>query len=352
MTLTLPAPREIDPADVPALRWGVIGTGIAANFVSAMHARTTQRAVAVAARDVPKTQAFATEHGIEVVHDSTSALIASPQVDAVYISTPHPLHHDLALEAIAAGKSVLVEKPIAMSAAEAGAMTAAGRAAGVLVMEAMWTRYLPQSDIIRQVLADGWLGDVHLVRADFGFVMPFQPDHRLWNAALGGGALLDAGVYPISFVSSVLGAPTSVMARGSMSSTGVDARADVWLESPGGARGMASTSIVTSMPVTAEILGTAGRLQVHSPFFGPSGVTVTTGSIGSETSATWRDEVLTLHEGLACQATAFASYVGQGRLESPVHDHAETVSVMATIDEARRQVAAGAGAPDQRGVRL
>lgn len=144
MTLTLPTPRVIAPRSVPALRWGVVGTGIAGRFVEALHAHTTQRAVAVAARDAVRTRAFADEHGIATVHPGASALIADPEVDVVYIATPHPLHHDLALEAIAAGKHVLIEKPIAMSVFEAQAMTAAGRAAGVLVMEAMWTRYLPQ----------------------------------------------------------------------------------------------------------------------------------------------------------------------------------------------------------------
>ena len=212
MSLVLPAPRPIAVDSVPALRWGVIGTGIAASFVRAMNAHTAQRPVAVAARDSAKTQAFATEHGIPTVHGTPSALINDPGVDAVYVATPHPLHHDLALEVIAAGKHVLIEKPIAMTEGEARAITDAGRAAGVLVMEAMWTRYLPQADIIRQVLADGLLGAVQLVRADFGFVMPFDPAHRLWNAELGGGALLDAGIYPISFASSVLGAPTTVTA--------------------------------------------------------------------------------------------------------------------------------------------
>ncbi|HEY3546561.1 MAG TPA: Gfo/Idh/MocA family oxidoreductase [Propionicimonas sp.] len=340
MTPTLPGPRLIDPASVPALRWGVIGTGIAGNFVTALHSHTAQRVVAVAARDAAKTQSFASDHGIGTVHPEASALIASPDVDVVYIATPHPLHHGLALEAIAAGKHVLVEKPIAMTAAEAEEMTAAGRAAGVLVMEAMWTRYLPQSDIIRQVLAEGLLGEVHLVRADFGFSMPFLPEHRMWSAALGGGALLDAGVYPISFVSSVIGPPSSVVAHGAMTSTGVDARADLLLSTAGGATGLASTSMVTSMPVSAEILGKDGRLQVLSPFFAPSGITLTTGSIGAQESVTWTDETMTLHEGMNCQATAFAAYVAEGRVESPVHGHAEVVSVMATIDEARRQVAA------------
>ena len=339
MALTLPDPRTIDPGSVPALRWGILGTGIAGRFVDAIHARSVQRAVVVAARDARRTEAFAMEHGVGEVAASPSALVSSPGVDVVYIATPHPSHHDLALEAIAAGKHVLIEKPIAMSAAEAAEITTAGRTAGVLVMEAMWTRYLPQSDIIRQILADGLLGEVHLVRADFGFSMPFLPEHRMWNTELGGGALLDAGVYPISFVSSVLGAPASVVAHGAMTTTGVDARADLLLPAPGGATGVASTSMVTRMPVTAEIMGSAARLAVHSPFIAPSGITLTTGSFGSEESVTWREPSLVMYDGMSCEATAFAAFVGEGRTESPVHPHAEVVSVMATIDEARRQVA-------------
>jgi predicted dehydrogenase len=340
MPLVMPSPRVIAADSVPSLRWGVIGTGIAGSFVSAVQAHTTQQVVAVAARDKAKTEAFAANYDIAAVHDTTDALITDPGVDVVYISTPHPLHHDLALAAIAAGKHVLIEKPIAMSVDEARAITAAGRAAGVLVMEAMWTRYLPQADIIRQVLAGGALGQVNLVRADFGFSMPFLPEHRMWNVELGGGALLDAGVYPISFASSVLGPPASITATGAMTSTGVDARADLLMTTASGATAVASTSMVTSMTVTAAILGSTGRLEVLSPFFGPSGITLSSGSLGSQESETWLDEAFsTLHDGLAYQASYFAGYAAEGRVESPLHTHEETVSVMATIDEARRQVA-------------
>ena len=340
MSVSLPAPRPLAEDSVPPLKWGVIGTGIAGSFVDAIHAHTGQRAVAVAARDTTKTQAFATDHDIATVHPTPTALIEDADVDVVYVATPHPLHRDLALEAIAAGKHVLIEKPVAMSAEEARAITDAGRDAGVLVQEAMWTRYLPQADIIRQVLADGMLGEVRLVRADFGFVMPFDPAHRLWDPTLGGGALLDAGVYPISFASSVLGAPTSVTAAGSMTSTGVDERADLLLTSAGGANALVSTSLVTSLPVTASILGSGGRLDVLSPFFGPSGVTLTTGQLMAEETTTWRDEnFATLHEGLGYQASYFASFVAEGRVESPLHTHAETVAVMATVDQARQQIA-------------
>ena len=339
MTVVLPSPRMIEVDSVPTLRWGIIGTGIAGPFVRAMHLHTTQRAVAVAARNPEKTRTFAREHAIEVVYDDASALFADPSIDVVYISTPHPQHHRLALEAIAAGKHALIEKPIAMSAAEAHEITDAGERAGLLVMEAMWTRYLPQSDIIRQLLADGALGQVNAVDANFGFSAPYDPEGRMWNKDLGGGALLDAGVYPISFASSVLGAPTSITAKGTLTSTGVDATAGLLLEHSDGSVALVATSMVTSVPTTATIMGSLGRLDVVSPFFGPTGLEVRTGSLGQEQTVAWRDERFdVLHDGMADEIVAFASYVAEGRTESPIHPHHEIVSVMNTIDEARRQI--------------
>jgi len=143
--------------------------------------------------------------------------------------------------------------------------------------------------------------------------MPFDAGHRLWNADLGGGALLDAGIYPISFASSILGPPSSVTAVGALAPSGVDERADLLVSSASGATAVMSTSIVTSMPVIASIMGAAGRIDLLSPFFGPSGVTLTSGSLGSEETVTWRDESFeTLHEGLGYQASVFASYVAGG----------------------------------------
>jgi predicted dehydrogenase len=342
----LPAPRMLDPEAVPALRWGIVGTGIADRFVRAMTLHTRQRPIAVTARDQAKTAEFAARHGIGAVLPTVQALVEHPEVDVVYISTPHPLHREQALAAIAAGKHVLIEKPIAMSAAEADDILTAARERGVIAMEAMWTRYLPQADIIRQVLEQGLLGEIHTVTADFGFSIPVMPEHRLWSAELGGGALLDAGVYPISFAQSVLGTPERVVAAGEVGETGVDSRADLLLSFPGGANALLSTSIVTSRPTVAPVAGQAGRLSIDSPFYGPTGLTLTTGGPGSEESEHWTDDsgLEQLHDGLGFQATALASYAAAGLTESPVHTHAEIVAVMATIDEARRQIAGAAGA--------
>lgn len=340
--MTLPEPRAIDPATVPALRWGVVGAGrIVGAFVGAAQRRSTQQIRAISARDPRRTAAVAAELGVPVVHPTLDALLADPQIDAVYIGTPHTSHADIAVQALAAGKHVLVEKPLATTAADAQRVADAARAAGRLAMEAMWTRYLPQSDLVRRLLADGAVGEVHTVIADFGFVAGYDPAGRLWDPALGGGALLDAGVYPISFASSVLGPITRVEAVGTLAPTGVDARASLLLTSVDGAVGQVATSIVSSLPTRATIVGSAGRIDLPAPFFTPTGVTLTLGSIGGETTQTWRDERFNdPYDALSDEATAFASYVAEGRVESPVHTLDETIAVLAVIEQARARLGA------------
>lgn len=340
MTLKLPEPRRTDPASAPALRWGVIGTGIGSQFVASMHGHTPQRTVAIAARNAARTEHVARQLGIQRSYTDNHALIADGEVDAVYIATPHPLHRDLALEAIAAGKHVLIEKPIAMSAAEARDITEAARAAGVLAMEAMWTRYLPQSDILRQILADGLIGQPHLVRADFGPQIPYDPDSRFWSAELGGGGLLDAGIYPINLASLVLGPPTTIVATGTVMPSGLDVTANILITTENNAAALLSTSLVTSLPADAQISGSAGRVEFAAPWFAPTQLKVTVGPWGRQQVATWRHhQPEGPTDGYAFQTTALASYVGEGRVESPLQTHAETVAIMATIDEVRHQLA-------------
>lgn len=340
MSLSLPEPQGIDPASVPALNWGVVGTGrIARSFVSAVQAHTTQQVRAVVARDARRTQVFAVELGIEKTYTDLDALLEDPAIDAVYVATPHTTHVDIALRAIAAGRHVLVEKPLATTGPDAERVTRAGRKAGVLVMEAMWTRYLPQSEIVRALLGDGAIGDVHMVTADFGFAAAYDPASRLWDPALGGGALLDAGVYPVSFASSVLGPIAEVSASGVRGATGVDERATVRMTTAGGVEALVATSIVSSLPTRATISGSAGRIEMLAPFFCPSGVALIRGSLGGEQRTEWRDDRFAEpHDGLSDEAIAFASYVGEGRTESPIHTHQETVEVLNLLDEARDQI--------------
>lgn len=342
MTFALPTAPTLDTWSAPRLRWGVIGTGIGAAFTASVHRHTPHRVIAMAAQDPVKTEKAATTLGVERSYSNAEGLIADPDVDAVYVATPHPRHAEIAIQAINAGKPVLIEKPIAMSRVEAETVLTAARSAGVLAMEAMWTRYLPQADIIRRLLADGVLGDVNLVRADFGISMPFDRSSRLWNRELGGGALLDAGVYPVAFASEVFGPARSLVALGTVTADGVDASAHLMLDYGDERTSLLSTSLISALPARAEIVGTDGRIELASPFFAPTQLFVTVGHWGAFKHASWAhpgyEPGEPVSDGYAWQAVAFARYLAEGRIESPIHTHSETLSIMGMLDDARRQI--------------
>ncbi|MFF2486231.1 hypothetical protein ACFVSU_07530 [Microbacterium sp. NPDC058062] len=211
--------------------------------------------------------------------------------------------------------------------------------AGVFAMEAMWTRYLPHTQMIRLIIEEGIVGEVRSVIADHGQPLAADPTHRLLQPGTGGGALLDLGIYPIQLDSMVLGEPSSITTIGSLTSSGVDATATVVL-GHGDEQSTLMTSILTSTPTVAHICGTTARISIHAPFHVPATFTLRSQNYLDE-PVIWRDPTgLELMAGLAWEATAFARYVGEGRAESPLHTHAETVSILATIDEARRQLGA------------
>jgi predicted dehydrogenase len=336
----LPIPRLPDPDGVPALRWAVLGpAGIAGAFVDTVQARTRQRVVAVGSRSAARSAQFAAEHGIERAYDNYEATVADPEVDVVYIATPPSHHLGPALLAIAAGKHVLVEKPFTLTGAEAVTLAAAAQAAGVLAMEAMWARYLPQADVIRQLLGDGALGEIQTLFADHGQRLIEVP--RLMQPELGGGALLDLGVYPVSFASSILGTPSATSVTGALTETGVDAHATLVLGYASGAEAILNTHLLARTPTTAAICGTAGMIELYTPpFFGPGSFRLRLSSRGVPATE-WSDSSgITGHQGLCYQATALASYVGEGRTESPLHSLDETTAIMNTLDEARHQLGA------------
>ena len=325
---TLPTPRFLKATGGPLLRWGILAPGeIAAAFVHTLHTNTDQRIVAVASRSKDRAFTFGRDFGISKSYDSYEQLLGDDNVEIVYIAAPHSEHRKLAVMAISAGKHVLVEKPITVTADEA--------------REAMWTRYLPQTDIIRQLLADGALGEISLVTAELGFACPYDPDARWWNPSLGGGALLDLGVYPISFASFVLGAPTGVVAVGRTAASGVDAQASLILESPNNAQALLNASLLSETPALASISGSLGHITIDSPFMMPSAITLH--APGRKPKLRWEDASgIYGRDGLCYEAVAAARYIREGLTESPWHSLDETVAVMETIDGARRQVAAQA----------
>ena len=334
----LPAPRRPSRAgdrDVPSLRWGVLGTGwIASRFVASLQAHTSQRVVAVGSRTQESADAFAAATGIERAFGPADALFADPDVDVVYVATPHHLHRDGALRAIEAGKHVLVEKPIGLNAAEAQEISAAADAAGVFCMEAMWTLSLPRFDVVRQVLEAGVLGDVRTVLADHG--EHFDPPHRILDPALAGGSLLDLGSYVTTLATWALGPATRVQASGEMTAGGVNAQAAMVLTHAGGATSVLHSTLLTRTPTSATIAGTAATLTLPGPFFQPGDVVVTSAD-GSQT-VTWTDPEPIGHGALYHCALEVARCVGAGELTSALHPPASVTASMAALDEVARQV--------------
>ncbi|PPG68220.1 oxidoreductase [Rathayibacter rathayi] len=336
MALTLPEPRLPSLLDSPVLRWGVIAPGsIAGSFVDALQKHTRQRVVSVGSRSLERAEQFASRFGIERASAGYEAVVEDPQVDVVYIASPHSEHARQALLAIAAGKHILVEKPFAPTPGEAEMIVHAARDAGVFAMEAMWMRYLPHMDVVRQLLADGAVGEPAVVSADFGAAFDFDPASRIFDPALAGGALLDVGVYASSFVSMVAGTPQSTVVSGSLTSTGVDATATIVGSHAHDVQSVATSTVLADTRHAASVAGRAGRIDVHPSFWTPGGVTLTRGS----ESGSWTDgSPLQGGEGLAWEALHVAQYVSEGRTESPLHPLDEVVAVVRTLDDARRRL--------------
>ncbi|QHC69644.1 Gfo/Idh/MocA family oxidoreductase [Rathayibacter sp. VKM Ac-2801] len=336
MALTLPEPRLPSLLDSPVLRWGVIAPGsIAGSFVEALQKHTRQRVVSVGSRSLERAERFASRFGIERASAGYEAVVEDPEVDVVYIASPHSEHARQALLAIAAGKHILVEKPFAPTPGEAEMIVHAARDAGVFAMEAMWMRYLPHMDVVRQLLADGAVGAPAVVSADFGAAFDFDPSSRIFDPALAGGGLLDVGVYASSFVSMVAGTPQSTVVAGSLTSTGVDATATIVGSHAHGVQSVATSTVLADTRHSASVAGRAGRIDVHPSFWTPSGVTLTRGS----ESGSWVDGTpLQGGEGLAWEALHVAQYVAEGRTESPLHPLDEVVAVVRTLDDARRRL--------------
>ncbi|MFG6443844.1 Gfo/Idh/MocA family protein [Microbacterium sp. P06] len=316
------------------LRWGILATGgIAHAFTTDL--KTAGRTVtAVGSRRPEAAKEFAAEFDIPHAHGSYEALVADPDVDIVYIATPHPFHAENALLALDHGKHVLVEKPFTLNAAEAAAVRDRAAERGLLAMEAMWTRYLPHMIRIRELIAAGALGEVRTLFADHTQQISDDPAHRLNAIELGGGALLDLGIYPVSFAWDILGAPTQVSAQARMSDAGTDAEIATIFRHAGGALSTTISSSRGAGPNTAHIVGTEARIDIDRVWYSPTSFRLT--SPDGEVLEEYRDE--TEGRGMQYQALHAEKLVAEGRLRGDLLPIDETVQIMATLDEVRAQI--------------
>ena len=256
--MTVPSPVEApDPSTAPSIRWGIIGVGwMADQFAKGVNDHTASTIHAVASRSPEKAKAFAAGHSGTKAYDSIAELVADPEIDAVHVASPHTGHLENSLEAIAAGRNVLVEKPICLNSADARTLIDAARAADVFVMEAMWTRYLPHMVALKKVIADGEIGEVIALQADHGQAFPFDPKNRWWNPDLAGGALLDIGIYPVAFAHDILGVPSSITAVAQMTETGVDGHVSAIFTYGEKTQASLQSTMWAQTPTTALISGT------------------------------------------------------------------------------------------------
>ncbi len=315
------------------IRWGILGAGGIAATVSADIAASGDGALAaVGARDGDRAAAFAARHGVARSYGSYRELVADADVDVVYVATTHAQHHEHALLALEAGKPVLVEKAFTLNARQAREVVATARARQLFCMEAMWMRFNPVVVEAQSLVASGRIGELVNVRGDLSRRFDYRPEHRLFDLSAGGGALLDLGVYPLTFAWLFLGRPDSVQATGTLSPTGSDASAALQLGYHQRARGPAAHQRRFDSPLGGLIVGTRGWIRVDTPVHRPASMTVHTAD----------GEQIIRHElpgnGYGPEVAEVHRCLRAGELESPAVPLDETIAILEVLDESRRQL--------------
>jgi predicted dehydrogenase len=316
------------------LRWGILATGGIARLFTNDLKLNGFAVQAVGSRTQASADAFAADFEIPTAHGSYEALVADPEVDVIYVSTPHPMHASNAMLALEAGKHVLIEKPFAVNAGEAQAIADLAREKGLLVLEAMWTRYLPHMVRIREIIAAGTLGEVRTLMADHTQLLSDDPAHRINALELGGGALLDLGIYPISFAWDLFGMPLTVQATATFKGTGADAQVATIFGYEGGRVASTLSASDARGPNAATVLGTRARIDIDAIWYTPTTfrVVASDGTVLDE----YGSEVI--GRGMHYQAEAVERLVAEGNLTGDVLPIDETVAIIGTLDAIRGQI--------------
>ncbi|WP_229052398.1 Gfo/Idh/MocA family protein [Aeromicrobium sp. Leaf350] len=316
------------------LRWGILGLGgISRKFGADLRVAGLDLRAA-GSRSQESADAFAAELEVPRAHASYAALVDDPEVDVVYVGTPHPFHAEHALLALRAGKHVLVEKPFTLNAAEARQVVAEAESRGLVVLEAMWTRFLPHMVRLREIVSSGAIGEVRALTADHSQRLPSDPEHRLQSPALGGGALLDLGIYPISLAHDVLGVPQAITARSTPTATGVDAQTTVVLTYDQGQQAVTHSALDVAGRNDAVVLGTEARVEIDPTWYRPTTMRV----VAPDGRVVESFDGSVPGRGMQLQALELERLVREGRTDTDVLPPAESVAVMETLDEVRRQI--------------
>ena len=316
------------------LRWGILGTGWIARQMTADLKLNGSPVTAVGSRTQEKADAYAAEFGIPNAHGSYEALVADPEIDVIYVATPHPSHVADASLALEAGKHVLLEKPYTINAAEAKVVADLARDRGRVVLEAMWTRWMPHMIRLREIIAAGTLGDVRTIIVDHNQKLSQDPAHRLQDPALGGGALLDLGIYPVSFAWDVFGAPATINAISSPTPTGVDRQTAILFGYGDGQQAVLHTASDTMGPNGAAVIGTEAWVEIDPIWYTPTTMRV----LDPEGKVLEEFDGRSDGRGMQFQAAELERIVASGSLEGDILPPSESVAIMGTLDDIRAQI--------------
>lgn len=317
------------------IRWGVLGCGrIAKKFASDLQYVQGAELIAAGSRSHHIADEFSKEFGVAHIHDGYEALVNDKEVDVIYVATPHGLHHQHALLCLRHQKAVLCEKAFAMNSRQAKEMIDAAKEENVFLMEALWSKFTPQYEIVQQIIKKGELGEIQSMFANFGFI-PMQPyPSRLYEPALGGGSLLDIGIYNVFYVLSVLGRPDIIEASMTPAHSGVDEQCAATFRYNNGAIAQLFSTFSSNLATEADICGRKGRIRLTPRFYNP-----TTAVIEFYSGRTDSKEIIPHHSepgfGYQYQARHVCECLRQGLTESPVMAHADTLLIMETLDRIR-----------------
>lgn len=315
------------------IRWGILSTGnIAHSFSRGFPGVLDGVLHAVGSRTQAAADAFGDEFNIPRRYGSYEALAQDPEVDAIYIGTPHPFHMENSLLCLDAGKAVLCEKPFTINAPEAAAVIRRAREKRVFIMEAMWTRFTPVMGRVRELIAQGVIGEPRMMTADFGYRKPFDVSHRSFNPDLGGGGLLDVGIYPISLAFMVLGRPQTIVSAVHMASTGVDEQAAIIFKYSHGELALLSCATRVRGSLDASICGTEGQIKIGTPWWKPQHFT-----LSFEGKDDQVEHLPFRANGYEYEADEVNRCLREGRLESDILPLDESLAIMETLDAIRAQ---------------
>ena len=318
-------------------KWAILGCGrIAGKFAADLQLVTDAELYAVASRDLEKAKAFAAQYPAQHIYGSYEALVNNPEIDVIYVATPHSHHHEHTLLCLRHNKAVLCEKAFAINAAQVREMVTESRNRKVFLMEAMWTKFLPHYNKVRSMIADGKLGELQSIQVNFGFLPPQPPAQRIFDPWLGGGTLLDIGIYNVFLVQSILGKPNHIQAIMKRASTGVDEQLAVQFQYSSGAVAQLLSSFTSNLQTDANIAGNGGRIRLTSRFYEPSASieyypervdSMQTIPVNKEPGWGYHHQIRHVQECLR-----------QGLTESPVMTHQDSIDLMETMDAIRREV--------------